>query len=131
MIGTNGLWSQKKHPIDNIKTKEDPTTLTTHPTIFHNIKLTKREDVRNCVKNSCVYTQLLAKMLHVYAYFGKKTCMYTRLLAKNPHMYVTFGQKSTYVCDFWPKTCVYREDSGKKQAKGQTNKGECQWMNIL
>ena len=30
VIGTNSLWSQKKHPIDNFRPKEDPTTLTTH-----------------------------------------------------------------------------------------------------
>ena len=57
--------------------------------------------------------------------------MYTWILTKNLRVYVNFGQKSAYVRDFWPKTYVYREDSGKKQAKGQTNKGECQWMNIL
>ena len=51
--------------------------------------------------------------------------MYTRILAKNLRVYATFGQKSAYVCDFWPKTRVYKEDSGKKQAKCQTNKGEC------
>ena len=55
-----------------------------------------------------------------------------RIFAKNLHVYVTFGQKSTYVCDFWPKirvcmrilakTYAYREDSGKTQAKYQTNK---------
>ena len=54
-----------------------------------------------------------------------------RILAKNLRVYATFGQKSAYVRDFWPKTRVYREDSGKNHAKGQTNKGECQWMNIL
>ena len=94
----------------NIIPKEDPTTLTTHPTTSHNIKLTKRENVHDCLKNNCVYT---------------------RLLAKNPRMYATFGQKSAYVRDFWPKTCLYREGNGKKQAKDQTNKGECQWMNML
>ena len=47
------------------------------------------------------------------------------------HVYATFGQKSMYVHNFWPKTRVYREGGGKTQAKGQTNKGECQWMNIL
>ena len=57
--------------------------------------------------------------------------MYTQILAKNLHVYVTFGQKSMYVHDFCPNTYIYREDSGKKKAKGQTNKGECQWMNIL
>ena len=57
--------------------------------------------------------------------------MYMRILSKNLRVYATFGQKSVYVHDFWPKTCVYREDSGKKQAKGQTNKGKCQWMKIL
>ena len=57
--------------------------------------------------------------------------MYMQILAKNLCVYVNFGQKYVYVRDFWPKTCVYREDSGKKKAKGQTNKGECQWMNIL
>ena len=56
--------------------------------------------------------------------------MYTWILAKNLRVYVNFGQKSVYVHDFWPKMYVYREDNGKKQAKGQTNKGECQWMNI-
>ena len=50
---------------------------------------------------------------------------------QNLHVYVTFGQKFAYVHDFWTKTYVYREDSGKKQAKGQTNKWECQWTNIL
>ena len=63
--------------------------------------------------------------------FWPKSCMYTWILAKNLCVYATFGQKSTYVHDFWPKTYVYREDSGKKQATGQTNKGECKWMNIL
>ena len=57
--------------------------------------------------------------------------MYTWILAKKMHVYVTFGQKSMYVRGFWEKTYVYREDSGKKKAKGQTNKGEFQWMNIL
>ena len=52
-------------------------------------------------------------------------------LAKTLRVYMNFGQNSTYVRKFWPKTCVYREDSGKKQARGQTNKGECQWMKIL
>ena len=52
--------------------------------------------------------------------------MYAWILDKNLRVYMTFGQKSAYVHDFWPKTCVYREDSGKKKAKGQTNyKGEC------
>ena len=37
-------------------------------------------------------------------------------------IYATFGQKSAYVRDFWPKTRVDREGSGKKQAKGQTKK---------
>ena len=63
--------------------------------------------------------------------FWPKTCMYTRILAKNLCVYVMFSQKYAYVCDFWPKNCVYREGSGKKQAKDKTNKGECQWMNIL
>ena len=54
-----------------------------------------------------------------------------RLFEEQLHIYGTFGQKSVYVRDFWPKTCIYREGSGKKQAKGQTNKGECKWMNIL
>ena len=57
--------------------------------------------------------------------------MYTRILAKILRVYATFGQKTAYVRDFYPKTHVYRECSGKKQAKGQTNKGECQWMKIL
>ena len=54
-----------------------------------------------------------------------------QVFAKNLHVYSNFGQKSTYVHEFWPKTSVYKEDSGKKKAKDQTNKGECQWMNIL
>ena len=54
-----------------------------------------------------------------------------QILAKNLHVYANFGQKSMYVRDFWPKTYVYREGSGKKQDKGQTNKWECQWINIL
>ena len=40
--------------------------------------------------------------------------MYTQIFVKDMHVYATFGQKYTYVRDFWPKTCVYREDSGKK-----------------
>ena len=59
----------------------------------------------------------------------KGGCM--RLFKEQLRMYATFGQKSAYVRNFCPKTHVYREGSGKKQAKGQTNKGECQWMNIL
>ena len=88
-----------------------------------------------------MYTRILAKNLHVYMTFGQKsvyvrdfwpkTCMYTRIMAKNLHVYMTFGQKSAYVHDFWPKTCIYIEDSGKNQAKGQTNKGECQSMDML
>ena len=38
-------------------------------------------------------------------------------------MYVTYGQKSAYVCDFHPKTRVYREGSGKKQVKAKPIKG--------
>ena len=53
------------------------------------------------------------------------------ILAKTLCVYMTFGQKSMYVRDFWPKNYVYREGSGKNHAKGQTDKGECQWMNIL
>ena len=34
-------------------------------------------------------------------------------------MYTTFGQKSAYVREFWPKTHVYREGSGKKQVKAK------------
>ena len=88
-------------------------------------------------KGGCA--RLFKEQLYIYATFGQKlacirgfwpkTCVYTRILAKNLRVYATFGQKSMYVCDFWPKTCVYREDSG--QTKGQTNKGECQWMKIL
>ena len=73
--GTNDLWPQKKHPTDNFRHKEDPTTLTTHPATSHNIRLTKREDVRDYIKNSCICT---------------------RLLAKHPRMYVTVVQKPAY-----------------------------------
>ena len=45
------------------------------------------------------------------------------ILVKQMHVYVTFGQKSVYVHEFWPKTCVYREGSGKKQAKAKPIKG--------
>ena len=38
-------------------------------------------------------------------------------------MYATSGQKSAYVRDFWPKTRVYREGSGKKQVKAKPIKG--------
>ena len=55
----------------------------------------------------------------------------TRLFKEHQRVYVTFGQKPSYVHDFQSKTCVYREESGKKKAKGQTNLGKCQWMNIL
>ena len=44
---------------------------------------------------------------------------------------MNFGQKYAYVRDFWPKTCVYREGSGKKKTKDQTTLGECQWMDLL
>ena len=46
-----------------------------------------------------------------------------RLFKEQLRMYVTFGQKSVYVRDFWPKTHVYREGSGKKQAKAKLIKG--------
>ena len=46
--------------------------------------------------------------------FLPKICMYTRLLAKILHVYVTFGQKPVYVHNFYPKSNVYREESGKK-----------------
>ena len=93
--GTNGLWPQKKHPTDNFRPKEDPTTLTTHPTTSHNIRLTKREDVRDCLKNSCVCTGLLAK---------------------NPPMYVTFGQKPMYT-----KKAVVKIRPRVKPIKGSVN----------
>ena len=54
----------------------------------------------------------------------KGVCMW--MFKEQLHIYMNFGQKSTHVHDFWPKTYVYREDSGKNQAKGQTNKRECQ-----
>ena len=57
--------------------------------------------------------------------------MYTWILAKNLYVYVTFGQKPTFVCEFYPKTYVYKEESSKKKEKVQTPQGECQWMNIL
>ena len=114
-----GLWSQKNYPTDNIRPKEDPTTLTTHPTTSHNIKLTKMEDVHDYLKNSCVYTWLLAKKLHVYAVFCQKpTCICdfwpkirvcTWLLAKNLSVYVDFGQKPACIHDFWPKSCMYTQ----------------------
>ena len=91
--GTNGFWSQKEHPTDNFRPKEDPTTLKTQPKTFHNIKLTKREDVCDCLKNSCVYTGLLAKNPHVWPYvhdFWPNICVY-RI------MYTTFGQKPAYI----------------------------------
>ena len=59
----------------------------------------------------------------------KGACM--RLFKEQLHIYVTFGQKSAYVRGFSPKTFVYKEDSGKNQAKGQTYKGECQRMSLL
>ena len=71
---------------------------------------------------------------HMYVTFGQKPAWegpYARLLAKNLRGKKDFSLKSTCIRDFWPKTCVYREGSGKKQAKDQTNKGECQWMNML
>ena len=43
----------------------------------------------------------------------------TRLYKEQLHMYGTYGQKSVYVCDFQPKTRIYREGSGKNQAKGK------------
>ena len=81
----SGLWSQKKQSTDNIRTQEDPATLTTHPTTSH-IKLNqKMEDVRDYLKNN-------------------NACM--RFLAKNLHVYVNFGQKPACIRDFWPKTFV-------------------------
>ena len=59
----------------------------------------------------------------------KGGCM--RLFKEQMRIYATFGQKAACIHGFWPKTYIYKEDSGKKKAKGQTNKGECQWMNIL
>ena len=94
-----GLWSEKKQSTDNIKTQEDPTRLTTHPTTSHNIKLNQ--------KGGC--TRLFKEQLRMYVTFGQKatcirgfwpkTCMYMRILAKNMHVYMTFGQKLAYVCD--------------------------------
>ena len=49
--------------------------------------------------------------------------MYTRILAKDLRVYATFGQKYAYVRDFWPKTRVYKEGSGKKKAKIKPIKG--------
>ena len=73
--------------------KEDPTTLTTHPATSHNIKLTKREDVHDCLKNNYVYRRLLAKNPRGWAYvrdFWPKNCVY-RLI------YMTFGQNPVYI----------------------------------
>ena len=72
--GEKFLWLGVPQQTD-LTPKEDPTTLTTHPATSHNIKLTKREDVRDCIKNSCVCT---------------------RLLAKNTRMYMTVVQKPVY-----------------------------------
>ena len=47
----------------------------------------------------------------------------TRLYKEQLRMYATFGKKSAYVRDFQPKNHVYREGSGKKQAKGKPIKG--------
>ena len=55
----------------------------------------------------------------------------TQLFKEQLRIYVTFGQQAACIRGFWTKTCIYIEDSGKKKAKGQTNKGECQWMTIL
>ena len=46
-----------------------------------------------------------------------------RLFKEQLRMYATFGKKSTYVRDFWPKTRVDREGSGKKQAKAKPING--------
>ena len=51
----------------------------------------------------------------------KGGCM--RLYKEHLRIYVTFGQKSAYVRDFWPKIRIYREGSGKKQAKAKQIKG--------
>ena len=51
----------------------------------------------------CIYVNFGQKDACIHG-FWQKPCVYTQLLAKNKHMYVTFS----------PKTCVYREDSGKK-----------------
>ena len=64
--GTNSLWSQKKHPMDKFRPKEDTTTLTTHPATSHNIKLNQ--------KGGC--TQLFEEKLRMYVTFGQKP-MYT------------------------------------------------------
>ena len=95
MIGMNGLWSQKKRPTDNFRPKEDPTTLTTHPAKSHNIRLTKNEDVRDCIKNNCLCT---------------------RLLAKNPCMYATFGQNPAYT-----EKAVVKNRPRVKPIKGTVN----------
>ena len=92
------LWSQKKHLTDNIRTKEDPTTLTTHPTTSHNIKLTKREDVCDCLKNSCVCTRFLVKS-HVH----------TRMFCQKSRIHVGFWTKSMYTCSFLAKIRVYMQ----------------------
>ena len=80
--GTNGLWSQKKHPTDNFRPKEDPTTLTTHRSTSHNIRLTKREDVHDCIKNSYVCTRLLAKYPHMYMNFVQKPAYTEKAVVK-------------------------------------------------
>ena len=81
--GTNGFWSQKRHPTDNFRPKEDPTTLTTHPATSHNIRLTKREDVRDCIKNSCICTRLLAKNPRIHATVGQKPAYTEKAVVKS------------------------------------------------
>ena len=41
-----------------------------------------------------------------------------QILAKNLRIYTTFVQNIVYVCDYYSKTCIQREKSGKMQAKG-------------
>ena len=58
-------------------------------------KSTKREDVRDCLKNSYVCT---------------------RLLAKNPHVYMDFGQKPVYT-----EKTVVKSRPRVKPIKGSVN----------
>ena len=56
LVNKKGLWSQKEQSTDSIGTQEDSTTVTTHLKTSHIKKSTKREDVRDCSKNSGVCT---------------------------------------------------------------------------
>ena len=107
----SALWSQNKHPTDNIRTQEDPTTLTTHPTtygmhLYHYhwelnwllLKLNVDFPLQFQRCQVSFFQQLFAILGFGFTQiYNIQTILLARInLAKNLCIYVNFRKKLTY-----------------------------------